>query len=807
MPHVEGESLREKLNREKQLSIEETLEITRAVASALDSAHRNDVIHRDIKPENILLEDGQPVVADFGIALAVSAAGGTRLTDTGLSLGTPEYMSPEQATGDREVDARSDVYALGSVVYEMLVGEPPHSGPTVQAVFAKVLSDKPRSVRELRDTVPWHIEAALEKALAKLPADRFASATAFADALVNPSAAMLSSPVAPPGRAAQRRRLSPALGVLGGLLTFLLGGAIGWLVRPQPAVVDRLEVHFPRGQRLVESGALFPTPYALPDGSGVVYSGVDASGIHRIYRRMLGSAMAEVVSGPVGTQAQGWAFPSPDGEMLALLTVPGLRTFVMALGGGEPTLVTDSLSSILAWGPDDGMIYGVHGVERVVARVAPSGGPIELLATRDSTGETNHWMPQPLPGGKGILITIRRGEADAHVAVVDAAGRARQLTQGFGARYAESGYIVFARVDSALYAAPFDADRLELRGDPVQVVRDVAVRPGVLGFFALFSLSLDGSLVYLPASQSGARDGLTWIDRSGSELTQPVEHLTLAPYGLIRLVIRHPRLSPDGARVAFEGRWSIYIYDFASRTPFVLPQTVDSIELGWVRHPSWRDARTVMVSGIHRGGSWYLYDLPLDRSQPAKSLFPGGSGFVQGEPRPGGGLVFVHESRDRGSIFYSDPGDESEPIAFGDPAADEHSPALSPDGRWLAYVSSGDVWLAAFPDGSGRVQVSSGGGTEPRWAHSSTELFYRTRDSLIVADVRTTPQLDVGTRRGLFAVGAYEADPRGANYDVAPDDQRFLFVKNLGGDGPQYMVVERRWAAKLDALVGQQTGR
>ena len=146
MPFVEGESLRDKLNREKQLSIEETIEITKGVASALDYAHRHDVIHRDIKPENILLQDGQPVVADFGIALAVSAASGTRLTETGLSLGTPHYMSPEQAMGDRELDARSDVYSLACVTYEMLVGEPPYTGPTAQAIVAKLITEKPQHI-------------------------------------------------------------------------------------------------------------------------------------------------------------------------------------------------------------------------------------------------------------------------------------------------------------------------------------------------------------------------------------------------------------------------------------------------------------------------------------------------------------------------------------------------------------------------------------------------------------------------------------------------------------------------------------
>ena len=181
MPHVEGESLRKRLVREKQLPIDEAIRIATSIASALDYAHRHGVIHRDLKPENILLQEGQPVIADFGIALAVSNAGGSRVTQTGISLGTPQYMSPEQATGDRDIDGRTDVYSLGAMLYEMLAGEPPYVGNTAQAIIAKVITDRPRSLRLARDTVPPHIEAAVECALAKLPADRFATAHAFAE--------------------------------------------------------------------------------------------------------------------------------------------------------------------------------------------------------------------------------------------------------------------------------------------------------------------------------------------------------------------------------------------------------------------------------------------------------------------------------------------------------------------------------------------------------------------------------------------------------------------------------------------------
>ena len=186
LPYVRGESLREKLTREKQLPIETVVGIATQIASALDYAHRHGVIHRDVKPENILLHEGEAMVADFGIALAVSEAAGPRITESGLALGTPQYMSPEQATAGRELDARSDVYSLGAVVYEMLTGEPPHTGATAQAIIAKVITERPTQIRTVRDTVPEHVDSAVARALAKVPADRYASTMEFATALTSP---------------------------------------------------------------------------------------------------------------------------------------------------------------------------------------------------------------------------------------------------------------------------------------------------------------------------------------------------------------------------------------------------------------------------------------------------------------------------------------------------------------------------------------------------------------------------------------------------------------------------------------------
>jgi eukaryotic-like serine/threonine-protein kinase len=232
MPHVEGISLRDRMTREKQLPIAEALRIATELASALDYAHRHGVIHRDIKPENIMLHDGSALVADFGIALAASKAG-TRMTETGMSLGTPQYMSPEQAMGERELDARSDVYAMGCVLYEMLTGEPPFSGPTAQAIVAKVMTAEPVEMTSLRKTVPGHVADAVHTALQKLPADRFGTAAAFAEALANPG--RTAGTRAASGRqgrsawpASPRARVTTlAIAVAMGLVLLLLGRAWG----------------------------------------------------------------------------------------------------------------------------------------------------------------------------------------------------------------------------------------------------------------------------------------------------------------------------------------------------------------------------------------------------------------------------------------------------------------------------------------------------------------------------------------------------------------------------------------------------
>jgi TolB-like protein/tetratricopeptide (TPR) repeat protein len=229
MPFVEGESLRGRLEREKQLPLDDALQIAKEVADALGYAHALGLVHRDVKPENILFQAGHALVADFGIARAVTAAGGTKLTETGLAIGTPAYMSPEQAAGNSDLDARSDLYSLGCVLYEMLTGETPYTGPSAQAILAKKLSEPVGRVSVMRDTVPAGVEAALHKALARTPADRFVTAADFAGALAKPET--LAPVVAATARPWWARRSVQALAMLAVLVLLAAAATVGLLRR------------------------------------------------------------------------------------------------------------------------------------------------------------------------------------------------------------------------------------------------------------------------------------------------------------------------------------------------------------------------------------------------------------------------------------------------------------------------------------------------------------------------------------------------------------------------------------------------
>jgi serine/threonine-protein kinase len=344
MPYVDGETLRDRLDRERQLPVKEAVELASDVASALQYAHERDVVHRDIKPANILLHAGQPIVADFGIALAISAAGGGRMTETGLSLGTPHYMSPEQATADRDLDARSDVYSLGCVLYEMIAGQPPHTGPSAQSVLVSILTEDPRDLSDLRRSAPRSVAAAVSKAIEKLPADRFESAQALVDALGDEGfryqrvehTAPQAAATRPAGQAARKPIAREAL-PWGVVVAAVALAAWGWL-RPERALqVTRTEVNLPGAE--MTDFAPFRRFDISPDGRSIAYVAEGSQALHVRGLDRLGSVELP------GTDSVLAPVFSPAGDAVLLRKRNGGALQTVSLQGAPPLTIVDQEST------------------------------------------------------------------------------------------------------------------------------------------------------------------------------------------------------------------------------------------------------------------------------------------------------------------------------------------------------------------------------------------------------------------------------------------------------------------------------
>jgi tRNA A-37 threonylcarbamoyl transferase component Bud32 len=455
MPYIEGETLREKLNRETQLSIDEAVKITTEVADALDYAHRHGVIHRDIKPENILLHDGRPMVMDFGIALAVSAAAGGRMTETGLSLGTPHYMSPEQATADKSITARSDVYSLATVLYEMLAGNPPHVGSSAQQIIMKIIAEDVKPVTELRKSVPANVAAATAKALEKLPADRFETAKAFGDALADPRyrhgerGGAAGAATAPRPRTRDPVFLSvcaiAALAVVG-LVWMLLHHAAG------PAGPATYDVALADSAPLAITGQ---QPFSVArDGDFAVYQAQEHSG-SSLWYRSLREATTRRIDGT--DQGQRPAL-SPDGSRLAFLRFrapPKWTLEIVPVAGGAATTLGDgSGEANLQW-LGDGRIQVVEGDGAHARWFDPGGG----TTTDQRIGYCV--LPSPLPQRSHLLC----GGGGQTSAYGDSAGVVTQFwtgssdsTQVFGSNFqvVDGHYLVYLSMGGDLLAAPVD---------------------------------------------------------------------------------------------------------------------------------------------------------------------------------------------------------------------------------------------------------------------------------------------------------------------------------------------------------------
>ena len=792
MPFVEGESLRDRLQREKQLPIADAIRLASEVASALDYAHRHGVIHRDIKPENILLHDGSALVAEFGIALAGASAGSSRMTETGMSLGTPRYMSPEQAMGEREITARSDVYALGCVTYEMLAGDPPFTGSTAQAIIAKVMTEKPASLQKQRERVPDEVEDAVFTALEKLPADRFATAAQFADALRGaPGSSGTRKSTASRARTRTNASLDwssrlrdPVMLALGAiaLISAALAASKWRTTTSAPADVVRFTVQAALNGQTSSVGYNIVT--VSPDGRTLVYVGLGEGRRQQLMLRTLGDITARPLP---GTEDAIHPIFSPDGRWVAFIR--GNQLYKIAVDGAAPLLLGT------APGTFNGASWSSSGVIVVSGNTAlftlpEAGGAARALGATHAAGDINQDSPLVWDDAKSVIYSNWTGSspATARIAIVSIGGGESTVLdlKGIMPLGVIDGTLVYITATGAMMGAPIDVEKRRLLGPPFQLIDHVSLNAGTGLAFA--ALSRTGTLIY----------------QSGTQLSRVV---VVGKDGGRRAVMdiagdySFPRLSPDGRQLAISigsvDHRDVWLDELASGTRTRL--TTEGLTN---ERPEWSpDGRRVLFRS-DRGSRSAIWWRPADMSAEAAPLLSGDrldvfEGVLSPDARY---LVYQLDTLGADIYYRAVTGDSTARPIANNPAAIENMPRVSPDGRWIAFVTNesgrDEVVVQPFPGPGGRVQLSAGGGTEPVWSRDGRRIFYRGSGKLMAAEIRTTPSFSVIARDTVLADTYVFATNPHANYDVLPDGAHFVFLEP---DHSSEMVVVANWRAVLRA--------
>jgi serine/threonine-protein kinase len=755
MPFVEGESLRDRLEREHLLPIDDAIRISTEVADALGYAHSHGVIHRDIKPENILLHGGHAVVADFGIALAVQAAGTARLTQTGLSLGTPQYMSPEQAMGEAKIDARADVYALGVVTYEMLIGEPPFTGPSLQAIIARVVSEEPRHLTSQRKSIPPQVESAVLKALEKIPADRFATPAEFSAAMRGTAPVRARS-----GAGSKWREISIALGAL----AILLAAGLVWsLGKGSPGNT------LPPLTARITAGAQAPSNFAeialSPDGSQLAYVTSGAFDGGRIWIRSMADGSARPIA---ETESARYSFWSPDGKSLGFFSNGSLRVVTLASGAVRTLAPAPNVAPGAAWGANGDILYTPFftGIWIVPA----SGGePHPFSHTYVIERE-----PSFLPDGQHFFYW-RAETGRAAVAYVGdlKSGESKLLAKDISSpKYLSPGYVAYFRSGEseleqpgALFVQKFDERKLAMVGDPTTLSLRVE-RP-----LQYASFTAAGDLVLMREARANAKshgqDTVFWLNRAAGTTIPINGNGPTWTYSIAH----------DGRRVAFAGL-GLWLYDPARDISVRIPT---KLVAPWP--PVWSpDDREIAANKESQ-----IAIIPVDGRTPERAVKASDDG-TWADPADwssDGEIYFIREPAEnhpqRELWRHNVASGRNEHVSTG--PGQIFGVRTTPDGKWIAWESDAtgrrEIYLGPRAGTATPLRVSKAGGGSPRWSRGGRELLYIAGDGHIVSvNVQLGDTPVIGEQKQVSTIvnpEPFGIDPfLNTRFDITPAGDRLI---------------------------------
>ena len=824
LEYLQGETLADRLAR-GPIPVARALKIGSEIAAALDSAHRHGIVHRDLKPGNIFLsahgasparsrhsdENTTVKLLDFGLAKAdgprgLSGAAATAavtaaapLTARGTVMGTLLYMAPEQVEGE-EADARTDIFAFGAVLFEMVAGRKAFSGKSEASLLGAIVSDEPPPVSTLATDVPPALDYLIRTCLAKNPDARFQ--TAHDVGLQLRWIAEGSGSVAPVARTPsgfpQSRWVWAAATAT---LAILAAAAARWLkpVPTPPRSVARFSFSLPEGQTFTNANRRVVA--IAPDGARFAYVAN-----RQLYVRDLDRLESQSVRGTEELSGPAEPLFSPDGQWLAYFVAEtagggGDQSWIIkkvALTGGVPTVIGRLSRAPLGatWGPGGIVVgQGAAGIERVSDTGGSSG---RIAAVADSERAV---QPQVLDDGRHVVFAVptplntgrETASGEGPIVVQSLAGGPRKVLVNTGAnpRVLPSGHLVYVQ-DRSIVAAPFDPRRLDVTGPATVLVQNVTVSPQSSA--GQFAISRTGSLVYVSGSFSNPRS-LVWTNRRGGE-----EAISAPPSAY-----QQPRISPDGTRLVVSAAANVWIWNFDAETLMRLTN-----EAATQYNPAWTPDGRQVVYDSNDGSGAAILRRAADGTGTAETLAQAPAGYPE-IVLPDGKSLIYHPVERIAMLLPINPKGAARPL-LPETKGQVSDVELSPDRRWIAYESneSGrfEVYVRPFPDvNGGRWQLSSNGGLHPLWSRSGRELFFIAHDGTLTAvRIKPGPSFAYEKPAGLFPAGHYYVNIA-RNFDVAPDGTRFLFIKSASPAARPSIAVVTNWIEELRARVGQNARR